>query len=419
MLWARKSKPAKNIEPVPLLIGLDVNSSRARAVQGLGEATPRALPLDGEGNELALIIGLEGRQPHLGREAAALVRRSPHLTCQDFLAFLGEPREWTGGRHRLDAAKAAGLLVQRLKPACADGRGLVLSVPGYLSRPQIALLTPLLEKAGVPLFGSVRAALAAGLTAHALSPWQGRAVSFDVDDHAFSAATLIGDGDQLWVQSSHSWPKLNMLAWKVRLLNAVADRCVRQSRRDPRDSAIAEQALYDQLDHALVHAREHKPVEILVQTAQWYQSLILQPNEIDGFCRRLVEQTMEHVRELIAPSANQEPLQRVLVGGAVWRLPGLIPELEATVEQAGPITAVPVSADDFGEALLPVGSEPALVARLAEDAVARGAYELALRMQRGDLPRGHYELSISLPKSEPPGPAAAKNVRLYSEDAEI
>ena len=46
----------------------------------------------------------------------------------------------------------------------------------------------------------------------------------------------------------------------------VADRCIRQSRRDPRDSASAEQALYDQLEDALESAAKGKTVDLLSQT---------------------------------------------------------------------------------------------------------------------------------------------------------
>ncbi len=50
------------------------------------------------------------------------------------------------------------------------------------------------------------------------------------------------------------WPQLAVRLWKNKLLDAVSDRCVRMCRRDQRDSAEAEQALYEQLDEVLDRA---------------------------------------------------------------------------------------------------------------------------------------------------------------------
>src|SRR5437763_733306 len=78
---------------------------------------------------------------------------------------------------------------------------------------------------------------------------------------------------------SRSLPRLNLQAWKTRLLDAVADRCVRHSRRDPRDSAPSEQMLYEQLDGALDACRQGRSVELVIEAAHWYQNVILGPEE--------------------------------------------------------------------------------------------------------------------------------------------
>lgn len=411
MLWARKSKLAKNAEPSPLMIGLDLNSSRAAAVEGLGQATPRVLPLDQEHNELALVLNLGGRQPLIGREAAAFCRSSPHLICQDFLASLGDPKEWTAGRHHFDASRALAVVVGHLKACCTHGRGLMLTLPSYLSRQQVALLTPMFEKAGLPLLGTLKSPLALGLAAHALSPWQGSALMIDVDDHSLSAAGVVADGDQLWVQKIEHWPKLNLRAWKMRLLDAVADRCIRQSRRDPRDCPAAEQSLYDQIEPALVRAREGKIVELLVQTDSWYQNLLLPAKELIGFSSKLVAQTVDLLRIFDSP-------RRVVLSGPAARLPGLLDALQTSFDRETAGEALPISSDDFGEALLPSGAEPALVTHLADNAAACAAHQTALRIHGGEIPRSHFESSILLPKSEglPDQTAAGQRVRLYSAE---
>src|SRR5262249_31707694 len=101
MGWARKSAPANRVEPEPTLIGLDLNATRARAVHGPAQTLPRLLPLAGTADDLPMVLSLQGRKAEVGQAGAALCRLLPHLTCLDFLANLGEPREWTAGRHRL------------------------------------------------------------------------------------------------------------------------------------------------------------------------------------------------------------------------------------------------------------------------------------------------------------------------------
>src|SRR5207302_7880109 len=190
MVWARKSLPGNKSEPEPTLIGLDVNATRARAVHGPAQALPRLLPLAGSVDDLPMILSLQGRQAEVGQAGAALCRLLTHLTCLDFLAHVGEPREWVAGRHRLDALKALGLVFEALQPALAEAKGMVLAVPAYLTRAQVLLLTPLAEKARLPLLGSVRAPLASALAAYRAEPWSGLALCVEADDHALTAATV-------------------------------------------------------------------------------------------------------------------------------------------------------------------------------------------------------------------------------------
>ena len=56
------------------LIGLDLNTTRARAIQGeshgSGLHVPIALPLDGNEREMLLAVSLEERHPRVGRAGA-------------------------------------------------------------------------------------------------------------------------------------------------------------------------------------------------------------------------------------------------------------------------------------------------------------------------------------------------------------
>ena len=106
-------------------IGSDFNNDRAVDFVAAGKnahvlLNPREgkfLPLEGAREALPLVISLQGRQPQVGTSGVGLCRLSPHLACLDFLSDLGENRQWTAGRHCLDAARALTLVLERVQPA--------------------------------------------------------------------------------------------------------------------------------------------------------------------------------------------------------------------------------------------------------------------------------------------------------------
>jgi hypothetical protein len=419
MGWARKSVPAKNVQENPALVGVDLNATCARAVRGPAQVVPSLVALDGAHDDLPMVLSLDGRHPQLGRTGSGLTRQAPHLACSDFLAFLGDRRQWSAGRHRLDATRAMALVFERFQPVCADCRGLVLALPVYLTPAQATLLTPLATQARLPLLGSVRAPLACALTAHAAEPWTGIALVVDADDHAFSATAVVADGEQLWVHATQTWPHLSLRNWKERLLNAVADRCIRQSRRDPRDSAPAEQSLYEQLEDAMDRCEQGQMIELLIQTASWYQNLLLRPEDLVGFCDRLVQQVLEGIQALVGTASVRDLLQLLIVTRAVGRLPGLLPALQGQFRPTGPVpVAEPQPSEDFGEDLLQATGQPARIALLTADAVARAAHDLAARFQSGELPRGHLDLALPLPRGEgrPAADSPKRSFRILSAD---
>ncbi len=397
MAWVRKkSQPASRVEPEQILVGLDLNATRARAVHGTSQAAPRPLPLEGNLEDLPLVISCQGRHPELGRAGAGICRQSPHLICSDFLASLGEQREWAAGRHRLNAAKAVAMLMEQLRGGCAGAKGLVIAVPAYLTRHQVVQLTALAEKARLPLTGTVKAPLAHALTAYAAEPWSGFALVLDADDHAFTAATVIADGERLVLHGCKAWAHLNLGAWKGRLLDRVADRCVRQSRRDPRDSAPAEQSLYEQIEDALDVWTQAKPVELLIQTVHWYQNLLIRPEETVAFCDGLIRQVVDAAQSLLNNKSGGKTPQTIIVSRAAGRLPGLVNALQMIVQQE----ALAPQADpsgDFGEDLIPETSPEEWISVLNADAAASAAHDLATRFFRGQIPRGHVDHAIAIP----------------------
>src|SRR5262249_11445843 len=146
---------------------------------------------------------------------------------------------------------AVGLVAERLKPAFAGQHGLAAIIPAYLSMPQVARLTSALERARLPIFGTATLPLAVAAT-HADAQAQfGTALVVDIDGHALTWTVLTEDGARLRVITTLTLPTQSERVWLDRVLSAVADRCVRLCRRDPRDSAAAEQALYEQIDAIL------------------------------------------------------------------------------------------------------------------------------------------------------------------------
>lgn len=382
------------------LLGLDLNASRARAVLGPAGSTPRGLPLDGTTRDLPALVSLQNRALEVGQPGSVLRRQLPHLVCENILSRLGTPHVWSAGRHKIDAARAVTAVLERVHSTCSSVKGLVLALPPYLGRTQAELLPLLAGKASLPLFGSVPASIALALSAYKNHAWSGLALLVDADDHALCFSVLAASpgenvpeerpkgGDStadappapsLTLIQTHVsvQPRLGILAWKMRLVDAVADRCVRHSRRDPRDSGSAEQLLFDQLDEVVDASLQEQMVEVVVQGAQWCQNLILRPEDVRAFCAPLARQALAGLREAGA-SAKPEEIKKVLVSEAAWRLPGL---REALQEETGACTAL---------------------AALPADAAALGAHDLAVHIQRGDLPRDHLDAVVRCPLSTAP-----------------
>ena len=375
MSWVNwKRKPSPNPAGATGILGLDLNASRVRAMCCAQGRPPRSVALEEPHEELPLAVSLEKSALNIGRSALALVRKLPHQVCLDFLNDLGTTREFKYGRHSLNATGLLDPALRRMQSACPVPEHLTLSLPVYLTSAQVSILNQLLEKAKLPWRGS--AALPLALLA-ATDPAERRpplALIVDVDDHALSAALVSSNADQVRLLGTAIQPKLNFRVWKDRLLNALSDRCVRVCRRDPRDSAVAEQTLYDQLDDALDRVLQGQNVEFTVRSEHWYQQLPQQPEDFVSYCSGLVKQTVAMARELVQ-GLLPEPPQAVWLTYAAGRLPGLAMALHQHM------------AERTGAAMLPA------------DAGARAAVLLAPRWLREELPRTHLDTSILLPES--------------------
>ncbi|HEY7157079.1 MAG TPA: FHA domain-containing protein [Gemmataceae bacterium] len=384
------------------LIGLDLNATRARAIQGEpadgGLHVPRGLPLDGNERELPLAVSLEERQPRVGQAGAGLCRRSPHLACLDFLPYLGDGHTWDAGRHHLDAAGALALVCEHLQHRLCRAVGVTAALPAYLSPAQAALLANLANKARWRLLGSLPAPVAVALAAHEHLPWSGLAIVVDLDGHALTWSAVTVRDDVLRVLHTHAVPQLARGVWLCRLLDGAALRCVRLSRRDPRESADIEQVLFDQLAIVLDTPRSDEPVKMVLQTPHWYQHLRFTPGELSAFCAPLVRRAAIETQDFLAAVAALGPVGAVLLTGAAARLPGLVAALDELILHSEAEPSADVENPDFGEDLVEGNILSARVHVLDDDAVARAAFDLAARQHRGVLPRGHLD-AVALPGS--------------------
>ncbi len=402
------------------VVGLDWNATRVLAVLGSAGDYPLPVPLEPPSIELPMLLDLTGREPLVGGSGRRRCRLSPHQVCQGFLPFVGAPAKtapaWQLGRRPLDAAGAAAHVWQRLHGLCRSTKGVVLAVPGYLQPTQADLLRSLGEKHKLALLGSVPGVLAAALAGHTQQFWSRAVIVVDVDDHALSIALVLAAEDCAHLIETRSFPALGLRAWRERLINALADLCVWQTRRDPRKAPPAEQGLFDQLDTLIDACQRRQPIQLALQASQWYHHLLVQPGQTLAFCSPLASQAVREVEAFGSVPPSDEPAPAMLLTHAASQLPGLRGMLtalaQAWAEAAEGLPLRPRAAtDDFGEDLLcdtPTERvDSAAVNVLAPEAIARAAHALAEPLRLGERGRGHLSSLAPLPLAEPveAGPA--------------
>jgi hypothetical protein len=404
------------------LVGLEINGTRVRGVLGPLGDYPLPLPLDPPAQHLPLALSLEKSSIEVGAAALRLLRQRPHLVCHGFLATLdNSDKTWQAGRHRLDAAAAMAAAWQRLEPMCRKSRGVVATLPGYVAKTTATKVLDLGARNKVGVLGSLSAPLAAALVGYAEQAWVETALVIDVDDHALTLALVKSLDGLAHVLDNRSFTHLGIRAWKDRLLNALSDCCVLQSRRDPRDAPAAEQALYEQLDGLLEASFQGRFVHLGIQAASWYQNLLVRPEQAAGFCGQLIRKLFVEIENLLLGVPPEEMPTSILLTHDAGRLPGVTLPLRALVDDwiNHPVSSqlkTPIPDEDFGEDLLrDTGQETPRVAILSADALARSAHALGAWLQRGELPPGHRDMVAPLPL---PQPVEAGPARLHFQGQE-
>jgi hypothetical protein len=409
--WSRKQ--ALETKRNRSSLGIDLNATRARAATGAA-ARGQAVLLDDPHPDLPLAVSMEKRALELGRAGTALCRRLPHLACIGHLPYLGHPQEWKGGRHRIDTAMALTLVLEKLRSACSGFDSVYLGLPAYMTAPQVAKIAALATKSRFAIKGVSLSALAlAADRACALlnsqpqesattenwivplhragkTPLPADAIVIDADEYALCASLVQIDANRVRAVASTALQKLSTRLWKERLLTARSDRCVRVCRRDPRDSAAAEQSLYEQIDESLDLIRLGQKVVLTVRAAHWYQDLELAPEEFDNYCSTLTGQAVDGIRALLNSGLQTAPPRAVWLTHEAGRLPGLAQSLHQNM------------------------AERTNVGVLRPESVAVAIANLGERCNSGELPHAPFDTSIPIqlkrPESKAP-PPSAKTVR--------
>jgi hypothetical protein len=414
MFWSKRSAPVHDRSRA---VGIDLNASRVRAEAVGGKS--RAIVLDDPDAELVLFIGGEHRTLEIGRPGFSLCRKLPHLVCSNFLAWLAQPREWQIGRHTLLAEVALNFVFEKIrKPVTAETDAIALALPSYLTPAQVSRVTISAGRSKLLLKGTAVGALALVadrantlLTGKPAAParsgsegdteadtdWvvplrpvaggPGAVVVLDADEFALSATLVSVEPELVRMIGTAVWPRLAVKAWKDKLLDAVTDRCVRLCRRDPRDSAEAEQAIFEQLDESLDRARSGQRISLCVRTAHWFQDVIQQPEDFESHCAALSRLAGDSVRDFMNGIGLAEPPRAVWLTDAAGRLPGLVRATHANTPEG---TAVEV---------------------LPPNAISRATAALVPRWLAADLPRSHLDSVIPLERKESGTRTATKGER--------
>jgi hypothetical protein len=311
------------------IIVLDINSSRVRAAAASASGQ-NPIALDGSDPDLPLALSLEGRRVEVGHAGSRLCRRFPHLTVTDFLADLGSEREWSAGRHRLKAERALGFVFERIKPVLASAGAIILSLPAYLTRQQVGEVVRIARASKLAVSCTVASPIGLAAAAKIEMGFRGDWTTLEMDEHGLSCSR--GKTSEMEMQLSHHSlaPGLGVRQAKEEILNGIAELCVRQSRRDFRDSGSAEQDLYDQLDDVLEAATREEMIEVVIRTSHWCQNLILEPAKVQAMAKTLTDGIVDLVQDQQSDNAARPA---ILLNAVTAKTPGLVPALlEASKE---------------------------------------------------------------------------------------
>jgi hypothetical protein len=206
---------------------------------------------------------LDGPEPVTGTVALARMRRQPLYAETRYWQDLGTtplPRPMPAAATYADVAHAQLVSLARELPE--DDRRMLLAVPEWYTREQLAVLLGVAREAGVPVAGLVDA----GLAAASLEPVPASLVQLELGMHR-AVVTVLEYGGELRRARYELLPQCGWLALQQAWLDMIAAAFVRRTRFDPLHEASHEQRLWDGLPQWLAALEREPQVAIEIQSA--------------------------------------------------------------------------------------------------------------------------------------------------------
>lgn len=259
----------------------------------------------------------------LGLSALANARVQPRGIQNRFWSeLLTEPLRDTRFNHLSNADLASRqleLIWQQV--AATDGR-LVVAVPAYLSKDQLALFLGIAAELNVPVTGMVDAAVAA-----TRREYRGAVpVHVDISLHS-TVLTRIAQTERAAADRSAVVDESGLLALYDGWIKVIAETFVRQSRFDPLHTAETEQTLQDRLPEWLAAASAHDAVALEIAYGGVTHSAEIESLQLVAAAAPVYQRVVSHLRALYR--AGETPALQLTDRAA--RMPGLAEMLRARV----------------------------------------------------------------------------------------
>ena len=206
---------------------------------------------------------LDGPEPETGAAAARRARLKPLFVETRHWQDLGTTvlaRPMPAATTYAEVAHAQ--LASRVRPHVARDAEVLLAVPAWYTRQQLALLLGVAQETGLRPVGLVDAARASA----ALEPAPESLLQLELALHR-GVLTVLDHGGELRRTRFELLPQHGWLALQQAWLNRIAAAFVRKTRFDPLHEAASEQSLWDGLPQWLVALERDSTVEITMEAA--------------------------------------------------------------------------------------------------------------------------------------------------------
>ncbi len=371
-------------------LSLDIDASRVRAVVGLPDDFPCALPLEPPDKELSMVLNLEGTEASVGRAARLVCRERSQYAHTNFLHQVPEAVP-VARLHRAetflapDPCASVRRVLRRVLAVSPYPSGVTYCVPPYLSKRQLEVFIHLSVESGLPVAGIIASPLANVLSAYAEHPWTGSAILLDLDEHMFWLSLLKTEEGNAEILDTFGYEHLGLRHWHQKVLDGLADHCIQHTRRDPRDCPAAEQALYMQLQPIMEQCVYGHVANVTFRTRDQFHHFVLLPEHTLGFCKSLTQEIVSEVSNALRhlrSEGHTSPVLLVSHQGSL--LPGVVGNLEHYQQR------------NTGQELNSLSAVASIIL-LPPDAGCRGAFSLAPQFLAEELPSWFVQSQAPLP----------------------